>query len=66
MKQCHFCTNNAVDIDYKEVETLKEFTDTHGRIVNHKRSHVCSRHQRKLAAAIKRARFLGLLPYLIK
>jgi small subunit ribosomal protein S18 len=64
-KQCHFCTNGIRDIDYKEVEPLKQFIDTHGRIVNHRRSAVCAKHQRKLATAIKRARYMALLPFII-
>lgn len=64
-KQCHFCTNGIKEIDYKDVEPLKLFIDSHGRIVNHRRSSVCAKHQRKLATAIKRARFLALIPYII-
>lgn len=63
-KQCHFCTNNLKDVDYKEVDTLKKFVDPYGRIVNHRRSGVCSNHQRKLANATKRARFMALIPFL--
>jgi small subunit ribosomal protein S18 len=64
-KQCHFCTSGHREIDYKDVEILKAFIDTHGRIVNHRRSSVCAKHQRKLATAIKRARFLALMPFII-
>ena len=64
-KQYYFCTNNLKEIDYKEVEVLKNFIDTHGKIVSHKRSSVCAKHQRKLATAIKRARFLALMPYIV-
>ena len=65
LKQCHFCTNNVKDIDYKDVETLKNFIDLHGRIIKHQKTATCSRHQRQLGMAIKRARELALLPYLI-
>lgn len=65
MKQCHFCTNNIKDIDYKDVETLKQFLDTHARIIKHKKSGLCSLHQRRVATAIKRARSLALLPFVI-
>jgi small subunit ribosomal protein S18 len=64
-KQCHFCTNGIKEIDYKDTEALKQFIDSHGRIVNHRRSSVCAKHQRKLASAIKRARFMSLMPYII-
>lgn len=64
MKQCHFCSNNIKEVDYKEVDTLKLFLDPHARIVKHRRTATCSRHQRRLTTAIKRARFMGLLPFL--
>jgi len=64
-KQCYFCTNSIKLIDYKEVEILKQFIDSHGRIVNHRRSSVCAKHQRGLSTAVKRARFMALMPYLI-
>jgi small subunit ribosomal protein S18 len=64
MKQCHFCTNNIKEIDYKDTEVLKPFLDSYARIMNHKRSSTCARHQRKLATAVKRARFLALLPFI--
>jgi len=64
-KQCHFCTNGIKEIDYKDVDVLKTFIDSHGRIVNHRRSAICAKHQRKLATAIKRARFLALMPFII-
>ncbi len=62
MKNIQF--NNLKEIDYKDVELLKGFIDTHGRIVGHRRMRVAARTQRKIAMAIKRARFLGLLPYI--
>ncbi len=63
-KQCHLCVNNAKSVDYKDVEMLKGHLDTHARIVKHRRSSTCSKHQRAVATAVKRARFLALLPYL--
>lgn len=65
MKQCYFCTNNTKEIDYKDVETLKAFLDTHARVSKHRRTSVCSLHQRKLTNAIKQARLLALLPFTI-
>lgn len=64
MKQCYFCTNNIKEIDYKNVDLLRNFIDTHSKIVKHRRTAVCSKHQRKLSTAIKRARFLALLPFI--
>ena len=66
VKQCYFCNNNMTAIDYKEVEMLKKHLSPHARILGHRKSSTCSFHQRKLATAVKRARFLGLLPYLAR
>lgn len=63
-RQCQFCTNNVNGVDYKDVELLKNYLDTHMRISKHRRTGVCAKHQRALSLAIKRARFLALLPYL--
>ena len=60
---CYFCQKNIKDIDYKETETLKKFTSGLAKIRAKKRTGVCSKHQKKLKTAIKRARFLGLLPF---
>ena len=63
-RQCPFCANNVKDIDYKDVELLKNYLDTHSRLNKHRRTGVCAKHQRGLANAVKNARFLALLPYL--
>ena len=63
MKQCHFCTGNVKHVDYKDTELLKRFMNPHARMVGRRRSSVCAKHQRKLSLAIKRARFLAMLPY---
>lgn len=65
-KQCYFSQNNINHIDYKDVDVLKKFINPHGRMIASKYSGVSSRHQRKLALAIKRARFMGLLPYIAR
>jgi small subunit ribosomal protein S18 len=51
-------------IDYKDVETLRRYLTPHARIQSRRRSGLASHHQRDIAQAIKRARFLGLLPYI--
>ena len=66
MKQDFFASNNIKHIDYKDVEILKKFINSSGRIVARKRSGVAAVNQRKLDLAIKRARFMGLLPYVAK
>lgn len=66
MKQCHFSKNNITQIDYKDTEALGKFLNPHGRMIARKRTGVCAKHQRQLSQAIKRARFMGLLPYLVR
>ncbi|PIR66861.1 MAG: 30S ribosomal protein S18 [Parcubacteria group bacterium CG10_big_fil_rev_8_21_14_0_10_36_14] len=65
-RMCYFCTNNIKEIDYKDTTTLKKFISSYGKIVPRKRSSVCMKHQRKMAQAIKRARIMGLLPFLVQ
>ncbi len=63
MKQCYFTQNNIKFIDYKDVDLLKKFLNPHARIISRKRTGVTAKHQRNLATAVKRARFMGLLPF---
>ncbi|MBI2048338.1 MAG: 30S ribosomal protein S18 [Parcubacteria group bacterium] len=53
-------------IDYKDVEVLKKFLTPHGQIMNRRKSGLTAFQQRLMASAIKRARFMGLLPYVQK
>lgn len=62
-KQDYFNANNIKFIDYKDVENLKRFTNPNGRIMPRKRTRLTAKNQRTLAEAIKRARFMALLPY---
>jgi len=64
--QCFFTTNNVKQIDYKDVDILKKFLTPHARMITGKRTGVCAKHQRQLAGAIKRARFMALLPFVSK
>lgn len=66
MNQCYFSSNNIKYIDYKDTEVIKKFLNPHARIMARKRTGVCAKHQRMLAEAVKRARFLGLLPYVAR
>ena len=50
-------------MDFKEVAFLKKFTAVSAKIRSRKKTGLCAQHQRNLAQAVKRARFLGLLPY---
>ncbi|MBI4090644.1 MAG: 30S ribosomal protein S18 [Candidatus Komeilibacteria bacterium] len=65
-KFCDFCVGAIKSIDYKNFQTLVRFTSSYAKIVPRRRSGVCAKHQRKLAQAIKRARFMALLPYIPK
>jgi len=60
---CFFCTNNIKAVDFQDVETLKRFLDPQAKILPAKKSGACAKHQRKITKAIKRARILGLLPF---
>jgi small subunit ribosomal protein S18 len=65
-KECYFLINQDAIIDYKNVALLSKFVSSFGKIVARKRSGVSAKYQRKLAQEIKRARFMGLLPYVQK
>ena len=62
-KQCYFSQQNIKHIDYKDTEILKKFTNPHGRMIARKHTGISAKYQRQLATAIKRARFMGLLPF---
>ncbi len=63
---CYYCQRNIDEIDFKKRKVLEKFTSGLKKIRPRKRTGICATHQRKLAKAIKRARYLGLLPYLPK
>lgn len=62
-KQCYFCSQNLLDIDHKEAELLKRFVSGQAKIIDPRHTGTCAKHQRKLAQAVKRARFMALLPF---
>jgi len=64
-KPCSFCIDKAEAIDYKAIDRIKRFISDRGKIVPRRNSGVCARHQRMVATAIKRARFIGLIPHCI-
>ncbi len=61
-KVCRFCANKA-KIDYKDADGLRRFTTERGKILPRRITGTCSKHQRELANAIKRARAICLLPF---
>ena len=65
-KSCPFSGKDAPQIDYKDVRLLQGFMSERGKIVPSRITAVSGKKQRELAKAIKRARHLGLLPYIVK
>ena len=63
---CPLCDSGVKSISYKDVYQLKKFTSVRGKIISTEKSGVCHKHQKQLKRAIKRARFMALLPYTAK
>lgn len=61
-KHCIFCSQNVGEINFREAAVLRQFVSKQAKIIDPKFSGVCARHQRRLKTAIKRARFMALLP----
>ncbi len=66
MKQDFFSSNNIKFVDYKDTDLLKKFLGPSAKILSRRRTGLTAGNQRKVALAIKRARFMGLLPYIAK
>ena len=64
-KVCRFCAEKVRDIDYKQIQVLRTFITENGKILSSRITGSCATHQRQLSRAIKRARNLALLPYVI-
>ncbi|ADM21982.1 MULTISPECIES: 30S ribosomal protein S18 [Mycoplasmatota] len=62
-KPCHFCETQTVYIDYKNVEVLEKFVNPHGKIQPSRITGSCSKHQRQVSLAIKRARMIALMAF---
>ena len=65
-KVCPFCTKDPPKIDYKDVKLLQRFLSERGKIMPSRITAVTAKHQRELSRAIKRARNLALLPFVVK
>ena len=61
--KCRFCREKIAEVDYKDVPGLMKMTTQQGKMFSRKRSGNCAKHQRSAKRAIKRARFLALMPY---
>jgi small subunit ribosomal protein S18 len=62
-KVCRFCSDKVEAIDYKDLERIGRYVTERGKILPSRLTGTCARHQRVLTRAIKRARFMALLPY---
>ncbi len=62
-KVCNFCVEKIEGIDYKDVNRLKKYISERAKIMPRRMTGVCSKHQRMLTVAIKRARQLAMMPY---
>ena len=62
-KVCAFCVEKVEEIDYKDATKLRRYMTEKGKILPRRQTGVCAKHQRELAKAIKRARYMALLPY---
>lgn len=63
-KVCKFCERGIRHIDYKDERLLRSFLTDRGKILPRRATGTCARHQRQLDTAVKRARFLALVPYI--
>lgn len=62
-RYCRFCTEKIDTVDYKDIKRLEHFIRDRGKIVSTRSSGNCAKHQRMVTEAIKKARFISLLPY---
>jgi small subunit ribosomal protein S18 len=66
VKQCSFCTNKNLEIDYKQPDILWRYLTDRGKIRPRRQTGTCAKHQRRLSVAIKRGRHLALLPFVVE
>jgi small subunit ribosomal protein S18 len=62
-KSCHFCRDKVDEVDYKNIPQLRRYLSEKGKIRSRRITGACRRHQLQVAAAVKRAREMALLPY---
>jgi small subunit ribosomal protein S18 len=63
VKVCKFCENKDFDFNYKNEKKLRGYITERGKILPRRMSGTCAKHQRKLTTAIKRARYMAILPF---
>jgi len=64
-KFCRFCTDSEIKIEYKEPHVLKDYITDRGKIIPRRITGNCAKHQREVTVAIKRARTIALLPFVV-
>ncbi len=62
-RPCRFCSDKVESVDYKDLERIGRYVTDRGKIIPSRLTGTCAKHQRVLTRAIKRARFMALLPY---
>lgn len=62
-RECQFCSDKSIKIDYKQIEVLRRYIMEDGKIRPRRQTGACAKHQRELARAIKRSRHIALLPF---
>lgn len=65
-KVCAFCTDKEKAVDYKDIATLRKYISERGKILPRRISGNCAKHQREVTVAIKKARHIALLPYVVE
>jgi len=63
VKECQFCTDKSIKIDYKDADLLRRYINDTGKIRPRRQTGACAKHQRAVANAIKNARHIALLPF---
>ncbi len=63
---CYFCKRNIEEINFRDTDSLTRYISKSGKIKPKTKTGACSKHQRELVTAIKRARIMGLLPFVAK
>jgi len=65
-KGCYFCENGLNEVEWKDAQLLRKFLSSYAKILPKRRTKVCSKHQRKIETAVKRARIMAILPFVNK
>lgn len=65
-RTCYLCTNALDTLDYKDTRLIQRFVSSYGKILPRRRTGTCVKHQRIVSQAIKRARFMALVPYTVR